>query len=91
VKSDTAIELAQQTILQVLSVGAPMLIGALVIGVLIGIFQTVTQIQDHTLAFVPKLIGILVIIFIFLPWIVQSMSDFGKTSFKQVPELIRGE
>ena len=87
-ESDTAIQLGQQALLQLLMLALPVLVVALVLGILTGIVQTVTQIQDHTLAFVPKLLGILLLIFLLLPWMVESMNDFGSQSLQNINELL---
>ncbi|WP_195573187.1 flagellar biosynthesis protein FliQ [Paenibacillus sp. 1001270B_150601_E10] len=70
------IGLAGQAVYTVLKVSAPMLIAALVIGLIISIFQAATQIQEQTLAFVPKIIAVFVVILIFGPWMLTTMVDF---------------
>ncbi|NMM51231.1 flagellar biosynthesis protein FliQ [Paenibacillus aquistagni] len=70
------IGLAGQAVFTVLKVSAPMLIAALVIGLLISIFQAATQIQEQTLAFVPKIIAVFIVILIFGPWMLTTMIDF---------------
>lgn len=70
------IGLAGQAVYTVLKVSAPMLIAALVIGLIISIFQAATQIQEQTLAFVPKIIAVFVVILIFGPWMLTTMIDF---------------
>ncbi|SMG16369.1 flagellar biosynthesis protein FliQ [Paenibacillus aquistagni] len=70
------IGLAGQAVYTVLKVSAPMLIAALVIGLLISIFQAATQIQEQTLAFVPKIIAVFIVILIFGPWMLTTMIDF---------------
>ena len=70
------IGLAGQAVFTVLKVSAPMLIIALVVGLIISIFQATTQIQEQTLAFVPKIIAVFLIILIFGPWMLTIMVDF---------------
>lgn len=70
------IGLAGQAVFTVLKVSAPMLIIALVVGLIISIFQATTQIQEQTLAFVPKIVAVFVIILVFGPWMLTTMIDF---------------
>ncbi len=70
------IGLAGQALFTVLKVSAPMLIIALVVGLSVSIFQATTQIQEQTLAFVPKIIAVFLALLIFGPWILNIMVDF---------------
>lgn len=70
------IGLAGQAVFAVLKTSAPMLIVALVVGLLISIFQATTQIQEQTLAFVPKIVAVFIIILVFGPWMLNTMVDF---------------
>ncbi|GGA39620.1 flagellar biosynthesis protein FliQ [Paenibacillus physcomitrellae] len=74
--SQFVIGLAGQAIYTVLKASAPMLIIALVVGLIISIFQATTQIQEQTLAFVPKIVAVLVAMLLFGPWILSTMVDF---------------
>lgn len=70
------IGLAGQAVFTVLKASAPMLIVALVVGLIISIFQATTQIQEQTLAFVPKIVAVFIIILVFGPWILNTIVDF---------------
>ncbi|MFC7679593.1 flagellar biosynthesis protein FliQ [Paenibacillus sp. GCM10028914] len=70
------IGLAGQAVYIVLKVSAPMLVLALVVGLVISIFQATTQIQEQTLAFVPKIIVVLLALLLFGPWILTTLVDF---------------
>lgn len=72
------IGLAGQAVLIVLKISAPMLVFALVVGLLVSIFQATTQIQEQTLAFVPKIIIVLLALLLFGPWILTTLVDFTK-------------
>ncbi|MDP4097529.1 flagellar biosynthesis protein FliQ [Paenibacillus sp. P96] len=74
--SEFIISLAGQAVYTVLVVSAPMLILGLVVGLIISIFQATTQIQEQTLAFVPKIVAVLLALLLFGPWILQTMVDF---------------
>ena len=72
------IKLAQDAIRTILLVSAPMLGFGLIVGLLVSIFQAVTQIQEATLSFIPKIIAVLLSIIIFGPWILKVMTGFTK-------------
>lgn len=74
--SEFIIGLAGQAVFTVLKVSAPMLVIALAVGLLISIFQATTQIQEQTLAFVPKIVAVLVALLLFGPWILTTLVDF---------------
>ncbi|MGG1633570.1 EscS/YscS/HrcS family type III secretion system export apparatus protein [Paenibacillus sp. FSL A5-0031] len=74
--TDFIIGLASQAVFVVLKASAPMLVLALVVGLLVSIFQATTQIQEQTLAFVPKIVAVFVSIIIFGPWILNTVIDF---------------
>ena len=70
------IGIAGQAVYTVLKVSSPMLVLALVVGLVISIFQATTQIQEQTLAFVPKIIVVLLALLLFGPWILTTLVDF---------------
>jgi len=76
VSSEFVIQLAGQAVYTVLKASAPMLVLALLVGLIISIFQATTQIQEQTLAFVPKIIAVLLSVLVFGPWILTTLVDF---------------
>lgn len=78
---EVVVSLLRETLILILKVSAPMLIVSLVIGLIVSILQTVTSIQEQTLTFVPKLIGIFVVLMLFGNWIMKSISDFTTYLF----------
>ena len=70
------LKLAQDAIKTVLAVSAPMLIFSLLVGLIVSIIQAVTQIQEATLAFVPKIVAVLLSLIIFGPWILKVITQF---------------
>ncbi|MGE3611550.1 MAG: flagellar biosynthesis protein FliQ [Bacteriovoracaceae bacterium] len=84
-----AIEVVNQAIRVTLMLAAPMLIGALVVGVLVSIFQAVTQINEQTLSFIPKILVIIAALVIFSPWMMETMVTYTQDLFTSIPELIR--
>ena len=71
-----------------LLIAGPMLIVALLVGLTVSILQAVTQIQEQTLAFVPKLIGVSVIFLLALPWILQLLVKYTTELFRSLPSLV---
>jgi flagellar biosynthetic protein FliQ len=70
------IELARSAMLVMVKVAAPPLLAGLAIGLLISIFQAVTQIQEQTLTFVPKVLTVLLVLLLFLPFMLHTLFDF---------------
>ena len=80
---------AQEAIKVTILVAMPMLGLGLVVGLSISIFQAVTQIQEMTLTFVPKILVVLLGLLFFANWMLQKLIDFGHTSIAQLPYVIR--
>ena len=68
---------------------APMLVAGLVIGVLVSMFQAATQINEMTLVFVPKILGVAVVMLVFFPWMLNLIVVFTETLFKDLPMYLR--
>jgi flagellar biosynthesis protein FliQ len=83
------IELGQRTVLTTLLVCAPLLGFGLLIGLIISIFQAVTQIQEMTLTFVPKIVVVLLTIVIFGQWMLNIMLQFTRDIFSNLPFFMR--
>lgn len=88
-ENDFVIEVVNQAMKVTLMLSAPMLIGALVVGVLVSIFQAVTQINEQTLSFIPKILVIIATLVIFSPWMMETMVSYTRELFISIPELIR--
>jgi flagellar biosynthetic protein FliQ len=87
--TDTAIiEIALQTMLVTLKLSAPILVTALVVGFAISLFQSMTQIQEFTLAFVPKLIGVGAGLLLSGNWMLHTLVTFTEDLFARVPLLL---
>ena len=82
-ESEHSIDLARNALQVFLFVGGPILLVGLVIGLFVGALQTMTGIQDSTVAFVPKLILTLLVIALTLPWLSQHLIEFSKTVFEK--------
>ena len=88
-ENEFAIEVVNQAIRVTLMLAAPMLLGALEVGVLVSIFQAVTQINEQTLSFIPKILVIIAALVIFSPWMMETMVTYTQDLFTSIPELIR--
>ena len=76
--SNDAIEIGREAVMVCLSVGAPILVVGLVIGIAIGVIQAMTHVQDQTVSFVPKIILMVVAMGCCLPWLADRMVDYGR-------------
>jgi flagellar biosynthesis protein FliQ len=84
-----AVEVVNQGIKVALMLSAPMLIGALLVGILVSIFQAVTQINEQTLSFIPKILVIVAALVIFSPWMMETMVSYTQDLWTGIPEFIR--
>ncbi|HXG47628.1 MAG TPA: flagellar biosynthesis protein FliQ [Methylomirabilota bacterium] len=84
-----AIELLKNMMFQAVILAAPILLTAMVIGLLISLFQAVTSIHENTLTFVPKALGIVVVLVIALPWMLRTTIEFATALMEKMPEMVR--
>ena len=87
--SDFLIGMAVETIKVTLLISAPMLLMGLIVGLAISIFQAVTQIQEMTLVFVPKIVAVLIALIISLPWMMNIMITYTQNILSNFPTYIR--
>lgn len=80
-----AVDIGRNAVVMVLLVSAPMLISGLVVGLVIGIFQAVTQIHEMTLTFIPKILVMVGILLVFLPWMLIRIMDYTVELFNYIP------
>lgn len=76
-----AIDFSREAIKTCMMVGGPILVASLLIGLIVGVIQAMTQVQDQTVSFVPKILLLLLMIGISLPWLTERMIDFSTESF----------
>ena len=86
---ESVMTLGRQAMEITLMVAAPMLLVALIIGLIVSIFQAATQINEATLSFIPKLVGIFVAIVVAGPWMLSVMLDYMRQVFTGIPNLVR--
>jgi len=85
-----AIDLGRDAILLSLLISAPVLLVGALIGLLIGLLQALTQIQDQTVSFVPKIVGMVAVLGVCLPWMLQRMAEYVEQLIGNIPHLIAG-
>jgi flagellar biosynthetic protein FliQ len=86
--SEIVINLVQQALEVTLLVSAPLLLAALVTGLIISVFQAATQINEMTLSFIPKLIAVFAAVVLAGPWMVSVLVDFTRRLFTGIPGMI---
>lgn len=79
---ESSIELIRQTLLVTLKIAVPLLTAGMLIGLLISLIQSITSIQDQTLTFVPKIVGVITVAILLLPWIIGSILVFTAEMLK---------
>ncbi|KHE71977.1 flagellar biosynthesis protein FliQ [Halobacillus sp. BBL2006] len=86
--SNMVISFAKEGIYTVLLVSGPLLILALAVGLLVSIFQATTQIQEQTLAFIPKIVAVMIGLIFFGPWMLTTMVEFAANIFSNLNVLV---
>jgi flagellar biosynthetic protein FliQ len=81
-----AIELGREAVMICLIVGAPVLIVGMAVGLLVGLLQALTQIQEQTLAFVPKLVIMVLVLTLTMPWLLDQMTQYTTELIEKIPE-----
>ena len=82
------VDLARNAIMLALLIAGPMLIVALGVGLIVSVIQAVTQIQEQTLSFVPKLVAVGATFLVALPWIMQLLIKYTTELFRSLPSLV---
>jgi len=85
---DTVVSLVVDMMGVALKIALPMLLASLVVGLAVSIFQAVTQIQEQTLSFIPKVIAMAVLIVIAGPWMLGQIVSYTENLYQQIPSLI---
>jgi flagellar biosynthesis protein FliQ len=83
-----AIELLNRAVMTALLTAAPLLVTALVIGVLVSLVQALTQIQEQTLTFIPKLLAVAIVMLLSLPWMVRELVGYITQTLNLLPTLV---
>jgi flagellar biosynthesis protein FliQ len=84
-----AVQIGQQALWVTLLISGPILIAGLVVGLVIGVFQAVTQIHEMTLTFIPKIVAMVGVFLVLLPWMGIQMVDYTINLFEMIPTFIK--
>lgn len=85
---DTVVNLASQAMSLALKVGGPLLLVGLVIGLVVSVFQAITQIQEQSLTLIPKIAGIAVVIVLLGPWMLGQLVGYTAALFTSIPSMV---
>ena len=85
---ESVMSIGRQAMEVTLMVSAPMLLVALAVGLVVSIFQAATQINEATLSFIPKLIGIFIALVVAGPWMLSTMLDYMRQLFTSIPGMV---
>ena len=85
---ETVISVAQQALTVATLLAAPLLLGALATGLIIGVLQAATQINEMTLSFIPKLLALVAMLMVAGPWMLQEITSFTRQLIVSIPGLI---
>ena len=80
-----AIDLGREALWTMLVIGSPVLVAGMVVGLIVGLFQALTQIQEQTVAFVPKLVVMILVLSVSLPWLVSQMLQYTTELIGGIP------
>ena len=84
------VDLALRALMLAAELAAPLLITALVVGFAISVFQSITQIQEVTLSFVPKAVAVAIALVVSGQWMIAEIVTFTQTLFERIPQLVGG-
>jgi flagellar biosynthesis protein FliQ len=88
---ETVLQLSRQGLEMLLAVGSPLLIGMLVVGLVVSLFQALTQINEATLSFLPKLLVSCLTIVLAGPWMLTTMTDYLQRVLQSIPAIVTGQ
>jgi len=88
--SQIAVDLGREALMTAVIIGAPILLVGIVVALVVGLLQALTQIQDQTLSFVPKIVAMVAAVGLCLPWLVQRMVEYSETLITNIPLTIMG-
>ena len=86
--ADSVLELSTQALELALRVALPLLLVGLVVGLAVSVFQAVTQIQEQTLSFIPKVLGLVVVIIVAGPWMLGQILTWTQELYGSIPSLV---
>jgi flagellar biosynthetic protein FliQ len=87
---EVVVQMTRNALLTALLVSAPILVAALFVGLIISIFQAITQIHEMTLTFIPKILTVVAVLLLLLPWILQVMVNFTVATLQTMNQYLEG-
>ena len=85
--ADQAMELLRMLLWNSLLVAGPAVVAALLVGLLVSVFQVATQLQEMTLSYVPKMVAVALVLIVLGPWMIHRMTQFAVSTIQMIPEL----
>ena len=85
---DYVVEIMKGLMANIMMLSAPLLLMAMVVGLVVSLFQAVTSLQEQTLTFVPKALAVTALIFFIMPWMVRTLMDYTKGIFEKLPSMV---
>jgi flagellar biosynthesis protein FliQ len=85
---DQVVNLATQAMTLALEVAGPLLLVGLIVGIVVSLFQAVTQIQEQSLSFIPKIIGVAVLIVVLGPWMLGQLVSYTQNLYTSIPSML---
>ena len=85
---ETVMTIGQHALVMTMMLAAPLLLVALAVGLLVGIFQAATQINEMTLSFIPKLVGMAVALMVSGPWMLRELIGYTRSLIESIPSLV---
>jgi flagellar biosynthetic protein FliQ len=80
-----AIDLGRDAVMITLLIGSPVLLAGMIVGLFIGLMQAITQIQEQTVAFVPKLVAMILVLSLTFPWLIAQMVQYSQDLISSIP------
>jgi len=87
---DDVVSICVEAMAMALKLGLPLLLVGLVLGLVVSVFQAVTQIQEQTLTFIPKIIGLVVVLIVAGPWMLGQVVGYTQELYGRIPSLVGG-
>jgi flagellar biosynthetic protein FliQ len=84
-----ATDLLKTLMTNAVTLAAPILLTAMIIGLAVSLFQSVTSIQEQTLTFVPKVLAIVVVLILFMPWMLRTLVEFAAGMIGRMPQMVQ--
>lgn len=85
---DIVLQVGREALYLIVALAGPLLLSALAVGLLVGVLQAATQIQEQTLSFIPKLLALVVALVLMGPWLLSSWVGYTEQLFLRIPDLI---